>query len=67
MSLGGLPSAALKAAIHRAVDENLIVLAAAGNCVGWVVARRAPAALPSPAPTPPMRPGRGQRAARRWT
>jgi lambda repressor-like predicted transcriptional regulator len=37
MSLGGLPSAALKAAIHRAVDQNLIVLAAAGNCVTWVV------------------------------
>jgi serine protease len=37
MSLGGLPSAALKRAIHRAVDANLIVLAAAGNCVGWVV------------------------------
>jgi len=37
MSLGGLPSAALKTAIHRAVDQNLIVLAAAGNCVSWVV------------------------------
>lgn len=37
MSLGGLPSAALKAALRRAVDENMIVLAAAGNCVGWVV------------------------------
>jgi subtilisin family serine protease len=37
MSLGGLPSAALKTAIHRAVAENLIVLAAAGNCVSWVV------------------------------
>jgi serine protease len=37
MSLGGLPSAALKTAIQRAVDQNLIVLAAAGNCVGWVV------------------------------
>lgn len=37
MSLGGLPSAALKAALLRAVEDNIIVLAAAGNCVGWVV------------------------------
>ena len=37
MSLGGLPSPALATAIRRAVDDNLIVLAAAGNCVQWVV------------------------------
>ncbi|MXP66019.1 hypothetical protein E0493_21990 [Roseomonas sp. M0104] len=37
MSLGGVPSMALHAALKRAVDENVIVLAAAGNCVGEVV------------------------------
>jgi V8-like Glu-specific endopeptidase len=36
MSLGGLPSFALRAALKRAVDDNIIVLAAAGNCVKFV-------------------------------
>jgi subtilisin family serine protease len=37
MSLGGLPSVFLWLALRRAVQNNLIVLAAAGNCVGEVV------------------------------
>ncbi len=37
MSLGGLPSISLQRALQRAIDKNLIVLAAAGNCVGTVV------------------------------
>lgn len=37
LSLGGLFSSALHAALRRAVDENIIVVAAAGNCVGEVV------------------------------
>ena len=38
MSLGGgLQGLALKRAIRRAVDADMIVLAAAGNCVGFVV------------------------------
>ncbi|KPL53254.1 hypothetical protein ABB55_14390 [Prosthecomicrobium hirschii] len=37
MSLGGLPSMSLSAAIDEAVREGIIVLAAAGNCVGFVV------------------------------
>jgi serine protease len=37
MSLGGVWSSALHAAVHRAVMENVIVLAAAGNCVETVV------------------------------
>ena len=37
MSLGGVPSFALWFALRRAVEQNLIVLAAAGNCVGEVV------------------------------
>ena len=37
MSLGGIPSIALHAALRRAVADNVIVLAAAGNCVGEVV------------------------------
>lgn len=37
MSLGGAPSRALHAAIEHAVGRNLIVLAAAGNCVKMVV------------------------------
>ncbi len=37
MSLGGLPSFALDRAINRAVANNVIVMAAAGNCVGTVV------------------------------
>lgn len=37
MSLGGLPSFALDRAIKRAVAANIIVMAAAGNCVGTVV------------------------------
>lgn len=37
MSLGGVFSAALHAAVRKAVDENIIVIAAAGNCVLEVV------------------------------
>ncbi|WP_419907007.1 S8 family peptidase [Hoeflea sp.] len=37
MSLGGLGSEALRKAIQRAVDANLIVVAAAGNCIGLAV------------------------------
>lgn len=37
MSLGGLPSISLDKAVRRAVEANVIVLAAAGNCVGLVV------------------------------
>ena len=37
MSLGGIPASALHRAISRAVEADLIVLAAAGNCVRLVV------------------------------
>ena len=37
MSLGGLASLSLWLALSRAVDSGVIVLAAAGNCVGLVV------------------------------
>lgn len=37
MSLGGVPSHALYTAITSAVNDNIIVLAAAGNCVTTVV------------------------------
>ena len=37
MSLGGLWSRSLASAVHKAIDNNLIVLAAAGNCVKTVV------------------------------
>lgn len=37
MSLGGVFSSALHAALRRAVKANIIVIAAAGNCVGIVV------------------------------
>lgn len=37
MSLGGLPSRALEAAIEQAVGKDVIVMAAAGNCVRLVV------------------------------
>jgi serine protease len=37
MSLGGLPAVALHRALARAVDADVIVLAAAGNCIRWVV------------------------------
>ncbi|PVB60095.1 S8 family serine peptidase [Labrenzia sp. 011] len=37
MSLGGLPSFFLRAAVRRAVRNNIIVLAASGNCVRQVV------------------------------
>lgn len=37
MSLGGVFSNALKAAVQKAVGANIIVVAAAGNCVGEVV------------------------------
>ncbi len=37
LSLGGVWSSALHATVQRAVIENVIVLAAAGNCVGTVV------------------------------
>ena len=37
MSLGGIPASALHRAIRRAVDADIIVMAAAGNCVRLVV------------------------------
>ncbi|WP_198020376.1 S8 family serine peptidase [Mesorhizobium sp. LSHC432A00] len=37
MSLGGIWSRSLRQAIRKAVDRDMIVLAAAGNCVGLVV------------------------------
>lgn len=37
MSLGGLPSGALRTAIAHAITQNVIVVAAAGNCVNTVV------------------------------
>lgn len=37
MSLGGIWSWLLKEAIRRAVKDNILVLAASGNCVGLVV------------------------------
>ncbi|MGH3768964.1 MAG: S8 family peptidase [Pseudonocardiaceae bacterium] len=37
MSLGGIPSFSLNRALRRAVQADVIVLAAAGNCVGTVV------------------------------
>jgi subtilisin family serine protease len=37
MSLGGAWSSALRAAIDRAIDNGIVVLAAAGNCVKFVV------------------------------
>lgn len=37
MSLGGVFSSALHAAVRKAVNANVIVMAAAGNCVGEVV------------------------------
>ncbi|BCH32675.1 hypothetical protein MesoLjLc_46050 [Mesorhizobium sp. L-8-10] len=37
MSLGGVFSSALHAAVKKAVAANIIVVAAAGNCVGTVV------------------------------
>lgn len=37
MSLGGIWSGALRRALHRAVHSNIIVMAAAGNCVREVV------------------------------
>jgi hypothetical protein len=37
MSLGGVWSRSLGAAVERAIESNLIVLAAAGNCVRFVV------------------------------
>jgi serine protease len=37
MSLGGLASLSLWLALSRAVDSGVIVLAAAGNCIGLVV------------------------------
>lgn len=37
MSLGGVFSSALHDAVRKAVDANIIVVAAAGNCVGTVV------------------------------
>jgi len=38
MSLGGLPRRSLQRAVNYAVARNVLVLAAAGNCVGYVVA-----------------------------
>ncbi|MBY5735474.1 S8/S53 family peptidase [Rhizobium leguminosarum] len=37
MSLGGIYSRSISAAIGKAVDAGVIVMAAAGNCVGFVV------------------------------
>lgn len=37
MSLGGVPSRALHSAVRKAIDNDIIVLAAAGNCVRTVV------------------------------
>ena len=37
MSLGGVFSSALQAAVRKAVKANIIVVAAAGNCIGTVV------------------------------
>lgn len=37
LSLGGLPSRALRASLEYAIERNVIVVAAAGNCVGFVV------------------------------
>lgn len=37
MSLGGIPSTSMQRALQRAVASDVIVLAAAGNCVGTVV------------------------------
>jgi serine protease len=37
MSLGGIPSFALRQAIKKAIAKDVILLAAAGNCVGLVV------------------------------
>lgn len=37
LSLGGLGSAALRTAIKKAVESDLIVVAAAGNCIGLTV------------------------------
>ena len=37
MSLGGIPAYALRQAIKRAIAKDVILLAAAGNCVGLVV------------------------------
>lgn len=37
MSLGGIPSFGLRQAIARAIAGDLILLAAAGNCIGLVV------------------------------
>ncbi|QXT34876.1 S8 family serine peptidase [Sphingomonas sanguinis] len=37
MSLGGIPSRAMHAAIRHAVDRDVLVVAAAGNCVRTVI------------------------------
>jgi hypothetical protein len=37
MSFGGIVSAAVKDALHEAYEEDIILCAAAGNCVGFVV------------------------------
>ncbi|NHB75991.1 S8/S53 family peptidase [Rhodobacter calidifons] len=37
MSLGGIPTFALRQAVRRAVRNNVILVAAAGNCIGAVV------------------------------
>jgi hypothetical protein len=38
MSLGGLPARALERALVAAVRRNILVIASAGNGIGWVVA-----------------------------
>ena len=69
MSLGGIPPFALERAVRRAVAADVIVLAAAGNCVQFVVwpARYTTNALRLPVRTRRTGPGGALAVARRWT